>query len=109
MGGEVDLLIDTGWFVERTPKQAIQVIRSHRALSAFFHRGDSSSGRLRRIPPGCRSSARYLSLAESRRQPNGAFSELITRAKVDILQPDLTRCGGFTVGAENRAHGGARQ
>ena len=24
------------------------------------------------------------------------FSQLIERAKIDILQPDLTRCGGFT-------------
>src|SRR5262249_39085836 len=25
------------------------------------------------------------------------FHELITRGRVDVLQPDLTRCGGFTV------------
>ena len=25
------------------------------------------------------------------------FQQLIERARVDVLQPDLTRCGGFTV------------
>ena len=31
-----DLLIDTGWFVERTPKQAIQVVRSLEPYRPFF-------------------------------------------------------------------------
>ena len=29
------------------------------------------------------------------------FHELITRGKIDVVQPDLSRCGGFTPGAQN--------
>ena len=36
MGDGCDLLVDTGWFVERTPKQAIQVIRSLEPYRPFF-------------------------------------------------------------------------
>jgi L-rhamnonate dehydratase len=97
MGSEVDLLIDTGWFVERTPKQAIQVIRSIEPYRPFFveeilHPEDYDG---------------YRQVAEAVETPiacgeqeatEWGFEELIKRAKVDILQPDLTRCGGFTVG-----------
>jgi L-rhamnonate dehydratase len=96
MGSEVDLLIDTGWFVERTPKQAIQVIRSIEPYQPFFieeilHPEDYDG---------------YRQVAEAVETPiacgeqeatEWGFQELIARAKVDILQPDLTRCGGFTV------------
>jgi len=96
MGSDVDLLIDTGWFVERTPKQAIQVIRSLEPYRPFFieeilHPEDYDG---------------YRQVSETVETPiacgeqeatEWGFHELITRAKVDILQPDLTRCGGFTV------------
>src|SRR5438552_1672027 len=36
IGDRVDLLIDTGWFVERTPKQAIQLVRSLEPFHPFF-------------------------------------------------------------------------
>ena len=36
MGDGNDLLVDTGWFIERTPKQAIQVIRSLEPFRPFF-------------------------------------------------------------------------
>ena len=36
IGDKIDLLIDTGWFVERTPKQAIQVTRSLEPYRPFF-------------------------------------------------------------------------
>jgi L-alanine-DL-glutamate epimerase-like enolase superfamily enzyme len=96
IGDKNDLLIDTGWFIERTPKQAIQVVRSLESYRPFFieeilHPEDYDG---------------YRAVAEAVETPiacgeqeatEWGFAELITRAKVDILQPDLTRCGGFTV------------
>ena len=92
-----DLLVDTGWFVERTPKQAIQVDPFARAFRPFFieeilHPEDYDGYAQVAEQPWKRSSP-----AASRKPPNGAFTQLIERAKVDVLQPDLTRCGGFTV------------
>ena len=46
MGDGADLLVDTGWFVERTPKQAIQRHPLARTLPSFLRRGDPPSGRL---------------------------------------------------------------
>jgi L-alanine-DL-glutamate epimerase-like enolase superfamily enzyme len=96
MGEDRDLLVDTGWFIERTPKQAVQVIKSLEPYRPFFieeilHPEDYDG---------------YRQVAESVSVPiacgeqeatEWGFEELIRRAKVDILQPDLTRCGGFTV------------
>src|SRR5262249_54266324 len=36
LGDDNDLLVDTGWLAERTPKQAIQVIRSIERYRPFF-------------------------------------------------------------------------
>jgi L-alanine-DL-glutamate epimerase-like enolase superfamily enzyme len=90
-----DLLVDTGWFVERTPKQAIQLVRALEPFRPFFveellHPEDYDG---------------YARVAEAVDTPiacgeqeatEWGFHELIHRAKVDVLQPDLTRCGGFT-------------
>lgn len=97
MGDRNHLLVDTGWFVERTPKEAIQVVRSLEPYRPFFieeilHPEDYDG---------------YRTVAEAVETPiacgeqeatDWGFRELIERAKIDILQPDLTRCGGLTVG-----------
>src|SRR5690606_35977300 len=36
LGDDHDLLVDTGWFVERTPKEAIQLVRSLEPYRPFF-------------------------------------------------------------------------
>jgi L-rhamnonate dehydratase len=96
LGDDNDLLVDTGWFVERTPKQAIQLARSLEEFRPFFleemlHPEDYDG---------------YRELAEAsdvmiacgeQEATEWGFQQLIERARVDILQPDLTRCGGFTI------------
>jgi len=94
IGDRNDLLIDPGWFVERTPKQAIRAIRSVEPFRPYFvedflHPEDYAG---------------YRQVSEAVETPvacgeqeatEWGFQKLI-EAKVDILQPDLTRCGGFT-------------
>jgi L-rhamnonate dehydratase len=96
MGDKPDLLIDTGWFVERTPKQAIQVIRSLEPYRPFFieeilHPENYDGYRT------VAEAVETLIACGEQEATEWGFDELITRAKVDIVQPDLTRCGGFTV------------
>ena len=95
LGDRRDLLVDTGWFVERSPKQAIQVVRSLEPFRPFFieellHPEDYDG---------------YRQVAEStdvriacgeQEATDWGFQTLIERGGVDVLQPDLTRCGGFT-------------
>src|SRR6185312_12830057 len=97
LGNRHELLIDTGWFVERTPKQAVQVIRSIEPFRPFFveeilHPEDYEGYR------HVAESVETLIACGEQEATEWGFEHLIERGKVDILQPDLTRCGGFTVG-----------
>jgi L-alanine-DL-glutamate epimerase-like enolase superfamily enzyme len=96
LGSNRDLLVDTGWFVERTPKQAIQIIRSIEPFRPFFveeilHPEDYDG--YRRVAEAVDT----LIACGEQEATEWGFRELIERAGVDVLQPDLTRCGGFTV------------
>lgn len=96
LGNGPDLLIDTGWFVERTPKQAIGIVKSLEPYRPFLieeilHPEDYD---------GYRQVADSVSIpiaCGEQEATEWGFHELIARARVDILQPDLTRCGGFTI------------
>lgn len=95
MGDGADLLVDTGWFVERTPKQAIRVIRSLEPYRPFFveeilHPEDYDGYRQ------VAEAVDTLVACGEQEATEWGFHELITRGRVDVLQPDLTRCGGFT-------------
>jgi len=96
MGSQTDLLVDTGWFIERTPKQAIQVIRSIECFRPFFveeilHPEDYAGYRQ------VAESVDTLIACGEQEATEWGFRQLIDQGKVDILQPDLTRCGGFTI------------
>jgi L-alanine-DL-glutamate epimerase-like enolase superfamily enzyme len=96
LGDKPDLLIDTGWFVERTPKQAIQTVRALEPYRPFFieeilHPEDYDG--YRQVAQAVES----LIACGEQEATEWGFRELIERGKVDVLQPDLTRCGGFTV------------
>ena len=95
MGSANDLLVDTGWFIERTPKQAIQVVHSLEPFKPFFieellHPEDYDGYRQ------VSEAVDTLIACGEQESTEWGFRELIERAKVDVLQPDLTRCGGFT-------------
>lgn len=95
MGSKNDLIVDTGWFVERTPKQAIQVVRMLEPFHPFFveeilHPEDYDG--YRRVAEHVDT----LIACGEQEATEWGFQQLIERAKIDVLQPDLTRCGGFT-------------
>jgi len=96
LGPERDLLVDTGWFVERTPKEAIQVVRALQPFAPYLIE--------ELLHPEDYDGYRQVSEAVETRIACGeqeatewGFQELIERGRIDVLQPDLTRCGGFTV------------
>jgi L-alanine-DL-glutamate epimerase-like enolase superfamily enzyme len=96
LGDRHDLLVDTGWFVERTPKEAIQLVRSIEPFQPFLveellHPEDYDGYRQVAESVGAR-----IACGEQEATEWG-FQTLIERGGVDVLQPDLTRCGGFTV------------
>jgi L-alanine-DL-glutamate epimerase-like enolase superfamily enzyme len=96
LGSGRDLLVDTGWFVERTPKEAIQVVRAIEPFRPYLVE--------ELLHPEGYDGYRQVAEAVDTRIACGeqeatewGFEQLIERGRVDVLQPDLTRCGGFTV------------
>jgi L-rhamnonate dehydratase len=102
LGPDRDLLIDPGWKVERTAEESIRMVKSIEPFRPFFVEDC--------LPPEDYDG--YAKLADSVETPIAAgeqeatqwgFRLLIERGKVDIVQPDLTRCGGLTT-ARRIAH-----
>jgi L-rhamnonate dehydratase len=97
MGAERDLLIDPGWAVERTAEESIRMVRSIEGFRPFWVEDC--------MPPEDYDG--YAKLADAVDTPIAAgeqeathwgFRHLIERGRIDIVQPDLTRCGGLTTG-----------
>jgi L-alanine-DL-glutamate epimerase-like enolase superfamily enzyme len=96
VGDEIELMVDAGWLVRRTPKEAAAMVRRLEPSRPYWIEEplapDDYDG--------------YRMLAEAVSTPIAAgeqeatiwgFDTLIHRGRVDIVQPDLSRCGGFTV------------
>jgi L-rhamnonate dehydratase len=95
LGDDVDLLIDTGWYVRRTPKEAIGLVRRLAPYRPYFveellHPEDYDG---------------YAQVADAvdvliacgeQEATEWGFRTLIERGKVDVIQPDISRCGGLT-------------
>jgi len=96
LGDRNDLLVDTGWFVERTPKEAIDVVRRLAPYRPFFIEELLS-------PEDYDGYARVAEAVDTpiacgeQESTEWGFRMLIERGKVDVVQPDISRCGGFTV------------
>ena len=95
LGPDRDLLIDPGWRVDRTAEESIRMVKSIEPFRPFFVEDC--------LPPEDYDG--YAKLADAVETPIAAgeqeathwgFRHLIERGKVDIVQPDLTRCGGLT-------------
>jgi L-alanine-DL-glutamate epimerase-like enolase superfamily enzyme len=96
VGEDVELMVDAGWLVRRTPKEAIDMAHDMAPWRPYWIEEplapDDYDG--------------YRTLAEASHVPIAAgeqeatlwgFDTLINRGRIDIVQPDLSRCGGFTV------------
>ena len=96
LGDHLDLLVDTGWFVERTPKEAIQLVRALEPYKPFFieellHPEDYDGYRT------VAEAVDTLIACGEQEATQWGFHHLIHKGRIDVVQPDLTRCGGFTV------------
>jgi L-alanine-DL-glutamate epimerase-like enolase superfamily enzyme len=95
LGDRHDLLVDAGWLVHRTPKEAIRLVRQLEPYRPFFveeplHPEDYDG---------------YAQLADAvdtliasgeQEATEWGFRMLIERGRIDVVQPDISRCGGFT-------------
>lgn len=96
LGPEVELMVDPGWMVNRSAFDAIELVRAldpYRIywLEDFLHPENYDGyARVKAAGPSTR-----IAAGEQEATAWG-FHDLINRGRVDVVQPDLSRCGGFT-------------
>ncbi len=98
LGEKRDLLIDLGWAdYERSPHDALKLCRELDRYNVYFLEDflhpENYSGYAKVSEKN--STSVKIAAGEHEATPWG-FKDLIERGKVDIVQPDLSRCGGFT-------------
>ena len=96
LGPEVALMVDPGWGVNRSAHDAIDLARALEPYDIFWledflhpecyegYAAVKAAGIPTRIAAGEQEATAW------------GFHELITRGRIDVAQPDLSRCGGFT-------------
>jgi L-alanine-DL-glutamate epimerase-like enolase superfamily enzyme len=96
IGDEVDLLIDPGWMVNRSAYDAIELLRALEPYNIYwledFLHPECYEGYARVKEAGTKT---RIAAGEQEATAWG-FHQLITRGKVDVVQPDLSRCGGLS-------------
>lgn len=95
VGPDVELMVDPGWKVNRSAYDAIELARALEPYNVFwiedFMHPECYEGYAAVRKAGIRS---RIAAGEQESTAWG-FRELIRRGKIDIAQPDLSRCGGF--------------
>lgn len=97
LGDRAELLIDTGWYVHRTAKEAIQMVRRLEPFRPFLIEEPLSPEDYDGYAEVAEAVDTLIACGEQEATQWG-FHTLIERGKVDVIQPDLSRCGGFTAG-----------
>ena len=96
LGPDVELMIDPGWMVNRSAYDAIELCRALEPYNIFwledFLHPENYEGYGRVKAAGVRT---RLAAGEQEATAWG-FRELISKGGIDVVQPDLSRCGGFT-------------
>lgn len=96
LGPDVELMVDAGWMVDRSAYDAIELCRALEPYNIFwledFLHPENYEGYAKTKAAGVKT---RLAAGEQEATAWG-FRELITKGGIDVIQPDLTRCGGFT-------------
>ena len=95
LGERTELLIDTGWYIHRTAKEAIQIVRRLEQYRPFLIEEPLSPEDYDGYAELAGAVDTLIACGEQEATEWG-FRTLIERGRVDVIQPDLSRCGGFT-------------
>jgi L-alanine-DL-glutamate epimerase-like enolase superfamily enzyme len=95
-GPDVEVLVDAGWQVHRTPFEAVEMVRSIEEFEPFWVEDF--------MHPEDYAGYAYVADRVDTRVAAGeqeatiwGFERLIDEGKIDVAQPDISRCGGLTV------------
>lgn len=96
LGPDVELMVDPGWLTERSAYDGIELCRALEPYGVYWvedfihpesyesYRKVKEAGVKTRIAAGEQEATAW------------GFRQLIERGGIDVVQPDLSRCGGFT-------------
>jgi L-alanine-DL-glutamate epimerase-like enolase superfamily enzyme len=96
IGPDVELMVDPGWMVNRSAHDAIELLRALEPyriywLEDFLH-PENYDGYAK-----VKAANLPTRLAAGEQEATAwGFHDLITRGRIDVIQPDLSRCGGFS-------------
>jgi L-rhamnonate dehydratase len=96
LGANVALLVDPGWMVVRSARDAIDLCHALEPYDIFwledFLHPECYGGYAQVKAAGVK-----MRIAAGEQEATAwGFRELIQRGGIDVAQPDLSRCGGFT-------------
>jgi L-rhamnonate dehydratase len=96
LGPERTLLVDPGWMVERSVFEAIELCRMLADYEVYWIE-DFLHPEAYDAYAAVKAAGVHVRLAAGEQEATGwGFRELIQRGRIDVAQPDLSRCGGFT-------------
>lgn len=96
LGRERALLIDAGWTIPRTVEQTVALCRSMEPFDPYWIEEPCHPEEYASYRAVAEASPIRIAAGEQEGTAWG-FDLLIRQGKVDVAQPDLSRCGGFTV------------
>jgi L-alanine-DL-glutamate epimerase-like enolase superfamily enzyme len=102
VGDQHELMIDAGWTRRRSAKEAVELVRAVADARPYWVEEPcfpEDYDTYRRV---CEAVEVRIAAGESEATTWG-FRQLAERGLVDVLQPDLSRCGGLTI-ARRIAH-----
>lgn len=96
VGDDVDLMVDAGWKRNRSAYDAVDLLKRLEAYHVFwledFMHPENYDGYARVKEAGV-----STRIAAGEQEATGwGFRQLIRQGKIDVAQPDISRCGGFT-------------
>ena len=92
----VEIMIDAGLGYVADAATAIRVARELERARHLLARGAVRAGRVRGLRRARRRASTSAIAAGEQDATRWGFRELIERGHVDLVQPDVTRCGGIT-------------
>ncbi len=96
LGPDVQIMVDVGRFVNLSVSQAVKLARMLEKYNMFWLEEPLPPEDIDGYADLSKSVDIYIAAGESEYNLH-AFREYITRRAVDIVQPDVTKVGGFTV------------
>jgi L-rhamnonate dehydratase len=96
IGPEVDLLVDAGWRVNRSAYDALSLLRALEPYDIFWLEDFLHPERYEGYAAVKAAGVKTRLAAGEQEATAWGFHDLIQRGRVDVVQPDLSRCGGFS-------------